>query len=96
MDTTTESMNESTTAESARPSYSELAKMVNEIAKPLAGRKLTKTLRKTAKKGAYTLRKFSSRFLLLDQLKSPQLEFRSSRCGDFLDCDSWIAIPGLP
>ncbi|XP_028415779.1 H/ACA ribonucleoprotein complex subunit 2-like protein [Dendronephthya gigantea] len=36
--------------ESARLSYSELAKMVNEIAKPLAARKLTKTLRKTAKK----------------------------------------------
>ena len=51
MDTTTEEMNESTTGESGKPSYSELVKMVNEIAKPLAGKKLTKALYKTTKKG---------------------------------------------
>ena len=34
-----------------RPEYSELVKTVNVIAKPLAGRKLTKRLYKTVKKG---------------------------------------------
>jgi hypothetical protein len=51
MDTTTEDMNESTAVEGDKPSYSELVKMVNEVAKPLAGKKLTKALYKTTKKG---------------------------------------------
>ena len=51
MNSTTEDMNESTAAEGDKPSYSELLKMVNEVAKPLAGKKLTKALYKTIKKG---------------------------------------------
>ena len=51
MDTTTEDMNESTAVEDEKPKYSELIKTVNEIARPLAGKKLTKALFKTARKG---------------------------------------------
>ena len=50
MNSTTEGMNESTAADGDSPSYSELVKMVNEIANPLAGKKLTKALHKTMKK----------------------------------------------
>ena len=51
MDTTTEDMNESTAVEDEKSRYSELIKTVNEIVRPLAGKKLTKALFKTMRKG---------------------------------------------
>lgn len=46
-----EDMDESKAGDGERPSYSELVDRVNEIAKPLAGKKLTKTIYRTTKKG---------------------------------------------
>lgn len=39
--------------EEARPEYEELVQRISVIAKPLAGRKLTKRLYKTVKKGEF-------------------------------------------